>query len=379
MNLATPSRFRADDAPESAGLPARWYHDPAVFAREVDAIFLRSWQFAGVVHDLPEPGSYFTISILDQSIVVLRDRHERIRAYYNVCSHRGHEIVNGSGRAALLTCPYHAWSYDLDGRLKAAANAENVAGFDPAEFGLTEVRTELFANLVFVNFATDAPPLAQLAGDLAADFRNIIPDYDDLVPFRRDHYDIAANWKVVIENFNECYHCPVVHTRAMGETASVKPSWETEDCGFFSRHMIRANDAAADDLEFKFRTGGGIENVYLWSLWPNVCFVARPGASNFQIFHVMPTGAETCHETLVNFGCSDPPEAPELAVFDFFRDELNPEDIAVVESVQRGLKSRGFRGGRLMIDAGNSWRSEASVHHFDALVWRALTSPDQSR
>ena len=86
----------------------------------------------------------------------------------------------------------------------------------------------------------------------------------------------------------------------------------------------------------------------------------------------MPTGPETCHETLINFGRSDPPEAPELAVYDFFRDELNPEDISVVESVQRGIRSRGFRGGRLMVDAEKSWRSEASVHHFDSLVWRAL-------
>lgn len=376
MSQAAESGFRPDDALASTGLPAHWYRDPAVLAREAEAIFLQSWQFAGVVHDLPQPGSYFTTSILDQSLVVLRDRRGRIRAFHNVCAHRGHELVSGSGRARSLTCPYHAWSYDFDGRLKAAGNADAVAGFDHGEFGLTEVRTELFANMVFVHLGTGKPPLADLAGDLAREFRDRIPGFDDLVPFRRDSYDIAANWKLVIENFNECYHCPVVHTRAMSESGSVKPSWETEDRGVFSSHVIRANEAAADDLEFKFRADGDIADVHLWSLWPNVCFVARPGASNFQIFHVMPTGPETCHETLVNFGRSDPPEAPELAVFDFFRDELNPEDISVVESVQRGLGSRGFRGGRLMVDAAGSWRSEASVHHFDALVWRALNGVD---
>lgn len=90
----------------------------------------------------------------------------------------------------------------------------------------------------------------------------------------------------------------------------------------------------------------------------------------------MPTGPETCHETLVNFGCTNPPDAPELAVFDYFRDELNPQDIDIVESVQRGLHSKGFGGGRLMVDAENSWRSEASVYHFDALVWAALGGED---
>ena len=372
MTHAAKPTFHADDPLESGGLPVYWYHDPEVFVREADSIFLRSWQFAGLLHELPEPGSYFTTSVLDQSIVVLRDKQSQVRAYHNVCPHRGHEIVHGAGSITVLRCPYHAWSFDLEGRLKAAGNSDNVKGFDAEEFSLSEIRTELFANLVFVNFSSDGPSLGDLAGDLSADFHKVIPDYDKLMPFRRDHYDIAANWKIVIENFNECYHCPVVHTRAMSETGSVKPSWETEDCGLFSRHMIRANEAAADDLEFKFRADGGIQNVHLWSLWPNVCFVVRPGDSNFQIFHVMPTGPETCHETLINFGRSNPPEAPELAVYDFFRDELNPEDISVVESVQRGIRSRGFRGGRLMVDAEKSWRSEASVHHFDSLVWRAL-------
>jgi choline monooxygenase len=375
---ANGARAFSTDPAHSAMLPASWYYDPAILAAEKEAIYFASWQFAGALHDLPEPGCFFTAAILDQSVIVLRDKKGRLRAYYNVCAHRGHEIVQGAGRKTILTCPYHAWSYDLDGSLKAAGNAENVAGFDFKEFGLKEIRVEAFANLAFVNFDPAAAPLAAIAGDLEADFRRVVPDFDALVPFRRDHYDIRSNWKIVIENFLECYHCPVVHPGVMGEeNANMQPSWESEDCGYFSRHIIRAHteeaqQQATEKLPFQFRSGGPIKDAHLWGLWPNVCFIARPGDSNFQVFHVMPSGPETTHETLVNFGKGGAPEALELASFDRFRDELNWQDIGVVESVQRAMHSRGFKGGRLMVDPDNTWRSEASVHHFDKMVWEAV-------
>ena len=381
MSAATDHAFSLD--PDRAyGLPRSYYLDEEIFRRELEEIFLTTWQFVGAVQELPEPGSYFSAAVVDQPLFVIRGKDGKIRAFHNVCPHRGHELVTGSGRKTIVTCPYHAWSFDTEGALKAAGNSENVLGFDAADFALREIRTELFANLVYVNFDDGAAPLGEVMKGLDEEFHRVIPGFDELVLFRRDPVDIQANWKIVVENFVECYHCPQVHPGIMGEdNANMDLSFESTDEPYWSRHIIRSHSeqkqAASDrELPYDYRRNPPIRDAWLWSSWPNTCFIARPGDPNFQVFHVMPVAPGVTHETLVNFAASDPPEEPELKVFDVFRDHLNWQDIGVVESVQRGMRSLGYRPGRLMVDGARSWRSEASVHHFDSLVWRALNGSD---
>ena len=377
MSDSAERRF-SSDPDEAYGLPRHYYLDEEIFQREIEEIYLKTWQFIGAIHDVPDPGSYFAANILDQPLFVIRGKDGEIRAFHNVCAHRGHELVTGSGQSTIVTCPYHAWSYDTLGNLKAAGNSENVRGFDPAEFALKEIRLEVFANLIFVNFDNDTEPMSKVMKGLDEEFRRQIPGYDDLLLFRRDPVDIQANWKIVIENFVECYHCPYVHPGIMGaENANMELSFESVDEPFWSRHVIRSHSdekqaAAEKDLPYEYRKNPPVKDAWLWSSWPNTCFITRPGAANFQVFHVMPVSPGVTHETLVNFSLTDPPDEPELKVFDIFRDSLNWQDIGVVESVQRGMRSRGYRPGRLMVDAERSWRSEASVHHFDRLVWQAL-------
>ena len=160
-----------EDAAEPVALAANYYTSAEIFQREIETIFFRSWQFAGYLFDIAAPGDFFTTSVLDQSIVILRDRSGEIRAFHNVCAHRGHELANGRGNASVLTCPYHAWSYDFGGNLKAAGNAENVTGFDAAEFSLTPIRAESLGPLVFVNLELEVEPLASACGDLLREFR----------------------------------------------------------------------------------------------------------------------------------------------------------------------------------------------------------------
>lgn len=215
MSAATDHAFSFD--PDRAyGLPRTYYLDEEIFRRELEEIFLTTWQFVGAVQELPEPGSYFSAAVVDQPLFVIRGKDGKIRAFHNVCPHRGHELVTGRGRKTIVTCPYHAWSFDTEGALKAAGNAENVRGFDAADFALREIRTELFANLVYVNFDDGAAPIGEVMKGLDEEFRRVIPGFDELVLFRRDPVDIQANWKIVVENFIDGYHLKHLHSGTLG-------------------------------------------------------------------------------------------------------------------------------------------------------------------
>ena len=229
------------DAEQSATLPGYYYYDPRIFELEKERIFFRTWQLAGYLADLSQPGDYVTVQLFDQNIIVARGRDRRLRAFYNVCQHRGHELLIGRGRTNTITCPYHAWSYDLQGRLKAAGNSENVAGFDLADFGLTEVRVEEFAHMAFINLDVNAPSLASQAGELAQQMREVIPHFDDLKLVRRDPFSIKANWKFIFDAL-ECYHCPHIHSSKMGSKDSfMLPSFDSTEHGIWSHHVARGN------------------------------------------------------------------------------------------------------------------------------------------
>ena len=210
-----PGTAKIHPDPElSYTIPGHYYYDPAIYAREIEEIFLKTWQFAGYLGDLENAGDYITFRWIDQNVVVVRSKDGSLRGFYNVCQHRGHELVpDGGGNQSIFTCPYHAWSYDTLGRLKAAGNAENVRLFDAAEFSLAEVRVEEFAHMVFVNFDDAAPTLHSLAGAMVDEFRAAVPQFDALKLVRRDHYEFQANWKFIFDAM-ECYHCPHIHPQS---------------------------------------------------------------------------------------------------------------------------------------------------------------------
>ncbi|MCY4313928.1 MAG: Rieske (2Fe-2S) protein, partial [Gammaproteobacteria bacterium] len=136
---------------ESYTMPARFYTDPAVYELEMEKIFFCSWIYVGHVSQLRAPGDYLTAKINDQDLLVIRSHSGELRAFYNVCAHRGHELLYGQGSINLIVCPYHAWSYDFDGNLKMARNSENVDGFNKSDFSLKSVRVEEFCSMVFIN------------------------------------------------------------------------------------------------------------------------------------------------------------------------------------------------------------------------------------
>ena len=363
------------DALNSATLPPHYYFDPAIFAAERENIFLKTWQYVGLREDVPKPGDYFTAEIQDQKIFVTRGKDGRLRAFHNVCMHRGHILVEGKGSKAIFTCPFHAWSYDATGALKAAGNAENVQGFRHEDFSLAEIRVEEFGPMVFVNLSDEGPALADMAGGLLTSFRTAIPHFDDLKFVRTDRWEVAANWKFQPDGL-ECYHCPVIHPQLMGsDDGYVQTSWISEEDTYWQVHIIKGNYDLMDHHKEKLLYDMGnqeIRDVYVWYLWPNTIFVTHQGPPNLKILHSQSLGPERSRRDIINLCLNNPPTATDLGHMDNYSFGVFPQDKEAMEKQQLGVKCRGYQGGRLMVDAEHSWRSEHGTHHFDNLVWVAL-------
>ena len=167
------------DPQQSFTLPSGYYTDPAVYELEKEAIFYRTWQFVCHSGEVPNPGDYTTLKVCDQNIFVMRGADEQLRAFYNVCRHRAHELLQGQGNVKnVITCPYHAWTYEKDGALRGAPNSSKRPGFDKAQYGLRETRLEEFLGCVFINLDDNAASLNETAGDLAEDIRKRVPFVD---------------------------------------------------------------------------------------------------------------------------------------------------------------------------------------------------------
>jgi len=374
MNLpderfATPARFDANPL-RSRVMPGRYYHDPAIYGREQGAIFQRTWQYVGHVSMLPEPGSFMVRDIGDQSIVLLRDGGGRLRGFFNVCQHRAHRLLEGEGRlgAPAITCPYHAWSYELTGALRTARGSERVPGFDGTAFCLSPVRFDSFLGFIFVNLDGHAAPFETVAGALAAEVGSFSPAAAQLKCVYRRDYELKCNWKISVENFSECFHCPISH-RSLVEGAL---DYESYRVTVHDHHHSHRSRDKGPNQGYGTRTAGAAKaNEFgSWLLWPNWCIEVYPGG-NLTVFHHVPLGPERTMQKVEWYFPNDPPTAAEQEVIDFVHG-VRLEDIPLCESVQSGLHSLGYRGGRFIVDEARSEISEHAVHDFQAKVLRAL-------
>lgn len=376
MNLQSLRRGAAD-APvrakpaESFTLPARFYTDPAIYEAEKTAIFAKSWWCAGHKSQLPQPGAYLTTRIHEQSIVVIRDAAGELRAFYNVCQHRGHELVKGSGvaKAKVLTCPYHAWTYNFDGSLHTARLTDALPDFKTCDFHLKPVRLEVLCGFVFVNLDPEAIPLKRQAAGLEDEIRRYVPRVDDMVFARRHDYEIKANWKVIVDNFLECYHCHPAHRDFVDMVDMSSYRNIINGC-----YVSQISDApkTKNARAYAFEKGDVDFGYAGWYLWPNLTIWAYPGEANISALIMMPAGPDLTREHLDWF-LPTPEVSPQIAAAMAYMDQtLQPEDIALCESVHRGLKSNGYNQGRFVIDPEHPELSEHGVHHFQKLVAEAL-------
>jgi phenylpropionate dioxygenase-like ring-hydroxylating dioxygenase large terminal subunit len=340
-------------------LPWSWYADPEVLRREGERIFARNWQYAGHSGQLADDGSYFASVAGQIPVVVTRARGGDVRAFLNVCRHRGHVLASGAGKRETLQCPYHAWTYGLDGTLRAAPRADREPGFDFDELGLAEISVGTWGPFVFVNPDPGAAPLAEALGDVPSRLAEIV-DVDALEFRFRTEYELEANWKIACENFLECYHCAVAHP---GFTAAVDvslDSYRLEAQGLTSSQLgpLRENGDS-------FLAHGEVARSQFHFVWPNFGINVFPGRPNLSCGPILPIGAERTARFLDYFFAPDVDQAwvDELTAFD---DQIGREDTALVEGVQRGVRSGVLAEGRLLSE------SEQLVVHFQGLCADAM-------
>jgi choline monooxygenase len=353
----------------SMSLQADAYTRAEWFALEQTAIFARTWQWVGHIEKVRTTGSYVTAEVAGMSIVVVHTHAGELRAFYNVCKHRAHELIFGEGTTRNLVCPYHAWTYDLDGRLTGARRTNDLVDFDVSEICLDEIQVTEFGGFVYVNLDSDAAPLADQAGELGAEIAHWAPDVADLTFAHRLTYEIDSNWKNVVDNFLECYHCHVAHKDFVSLVDM--DTYEVTTHGIYSSHMAEAGTSANSAYDVSDAT---VTDHAVWWLWPNTCLMRYPGRGNFIVMHIIPIGPDKTLETYDFFLETAEPTEAELDSIRYIDEVLQPEDIGLVESVQRGMRTPAFQQGRIVHDPAGSGLSEHAVHHFHGLVLDAYAS-----
>jgi len=348
-------------------LPSSWYYDDQIYELEKRRIFEQSWQFVARLDELTNPGDYVTAMVGDVPVVIVRNERGELAGFVNVCKHRLAEVVQGSGHRRNLQCHYHAWTYDLDGQLVSAPRSERETWFEVSDFCLEPVRVESFGPFVFANVSPEGPSLAEQLGDLPERMRGDGLDFDGVVFTEHSEWEVAANWKVVVENFDECYHCAVAHpsfTRIM----EVDPdNYELEEGAWCSRARTPLRTwPKGSTVSLAYDPAGPLHEGQFAFLWPNFTLVQNPGQPNLMGFYFRPVGPE--RTVVVSEYLFGPDVAPEL-VRDIvaFNLAVGAEDQRLVESVQRGVRSNRVAQGRLMLD------SERLIRHFQRLVHRALS------
>ncbi len=360
-NLLSGLTATARPQSEARTLPRAVYTDAAVLELDYRALFGKRWLAIAREEDLAEAGSFLTLEIGGERILVVRGDDARLRAFHNVCRHRGsHLIDEPRGRlSGAIRCPYHAWAYAYDGRLTHAPRTE--AGFATENLGLTPVALDLFGGFIFICLSEDAPSLAASFADL--------PDFSRyrLREMRRAHridYDIAANWKIAVENYSECYHCPSVHPQLSrlcdlvsghfeqgpsfnGGPMQLRPGFSTLSVSGQSKlgpmHGLSGESAAL---------------VHYYVVYPNLMLGLHP---DYVLVHTAWPLAPS--RTRVTCEWLFPPEHLADPRFDAseiieFWDETNRQDWGLCERVQRGATSKGYREGPYH-------SSERCVHAFD--------------
>lgn len=333
---------------------------------ERQEVFEKSWQFVCHEEKLRDAGSYVVTEIQGKSVFVARTDGGELKAFYNVCKHRAHELLSGEGRTKLITCPYHAWVYKLDGTLFNARRSELIENFNKSEICLTGVRVELFCSFVFVNLDPDAVPLSEQTGDLEHEIEKYAPDIGQLTFSRRLTYRIRANWKAVVDNFLECYHCPVAH-RDFCSLIDMD-TYKVTTHGIYSSHMAKAK--AADNSAYNIDNASVTDHA-VWYLWPNMTLMRYPGRGNFMVWRFYPVSENETYEVFDFFFETAEPTDSELEAIKFIDEVLQPEDIGLVQSVQKGMETPGFLQGRYLVDPQGSGMSEHAVHHFHGLILNA--------
>ena len=350
-------------------IPYSWYADPEILRREQERIFRSAWQYAGHLGQLPRPGSFFTGAAGRTPVVVTLARDGELRAFLNVCRHRGFPVAEGSGRPR--DAPVPVPRVDVRPRRlppRRAARRGGARASRSDELGLVPVAVGTWGPFVFVNAGPDAEPLADALGSMPAQVAELGLDVDALVHHARWETELDANWKVVCENFLECYHCQVAHP-GFAEVIDVSAEAYALDA---SGRALEPVGPVRENGRGTMDSRGELPRGQFHFLWPNLTVNIFPGRPNISIGPVVPRDPERTYRFLDYFFGAGRRAAVDRRA-DGVRRPGRREDRVLVEGVQRGVASGALERGVLM------GRSEQLIGHFQPLTAAALADGLETR
>ena len=346
---------------EAETLPPACYTDPAFFARERERIFRAHWNLVGRADEVPEAGDYRAVDLAGMPAILLRGDDGALRGFANTCRHRGSRLVSGCGTARAISCPYHGWSYGLDGRLLAASGMERTKTFEPAEFGLIPLRVAEWAGFAFLDFSDDGPGLEDHLGNLPEHLRS--HEAGRMICVHRRVYDVACNWKLCLENQRESYHVAIVHRGTLHDQLpeQLTPSGHWSGSWFAHAGSIAASLGAEKTLPpIPTLEGRAAEGTYFIGLYPASFLVFTVDCMWWMSFRPLaPDRTRIVTGLCVSEAATGMPDFRAILPGYIARtDKSHPEDNRATEMQQRGLASPHARPGRFS-------HREAGVHAVD--------------
>ena len=338
-------------------IPAPWYTDARIAQLELHNVFSRTWQTVGRTSQVEKPGQYVTATVAREPIVAVRGSDGKLRAFYNVCRHHAMSVMNEPcGHAQHMRCPYHGWTYNLEGELRGMTEFEGVCNFDRAQNGLVPVRVEAWENFIFVNLDPHAAPLHDFLGTLVGLAQPL--NFGGLKFVERRSYIQQCNWKVYVDNFLDGgYHVPHMHKGLNSVLDYTNYTIENVD-----RCCVQSSPVAVDKSSeaSAAATRKGDRAYYFWQ-YPNFMLNWYEGYLDTNL--VIPLGIDRC-EVIFDFYFGDTSEAqmPYIRESMGVSERVQQEDIVICDGVQRGLSSRAYQAGRLSV------RREAGEHLFHRLL-----------
>jgi Rieske 2Fe-2S family protein len=356
----------SDTEPVATTLPARYYTDPDLFRDELERFYCKTWICAGRAHQVPTPGDYFLREVAGESIIITRDGNNALRAFFNVCRHRGTRIcADSEGHfAGRIQCGYHGWTYGLDGDLIGAPHAQE--GFCREDYPLNRVRADIWDGHIFINLSSEFTPLAGQLEDLPKKFLRW--KMADLRMHRRIQYEVKANWKLIMLNYSECLHCPVLHPALSAITDYLSGENAEPHLGYIGGTMEFQGGAKTMSKDGKLRRNYLLglnaderSRVYYYAVFPNLLLSLHP---DYVMTHTLWPLAVDRTDVICEWHFH--PDEMVKANFEAddaveFWDITNREDWAISELSQAGIKSRAYKPGPYS-------RCESLPHAFDQIV-----------
>lgn len=348
--------FRSEDLHQkpierAETIPCDWYTDEEILKFEKEVLFGSHWQLACHISQLPETGDMITLEVAGNPILIVRDKGDEIRAFYNVCKHRGGPVAVKKGTTSVLQCQYHGWTYLLDGSLRGVPQFNKVDLFDKKDFGLEPVRLEIWQGLVFISLSANPSPLDYYVHNIS---KRISPiDLSDFKHHSDQSYLIDCNWKVYVDNFLEGYHIPIVHPELAKLLDYKNYRVETQRW-----HSLQHSPLKEEDNIY----GSSKGEAFYYFIFPNIMLNILPGRLQTNVIRPLSAGQT---EVLFSYYYQDiSSEQAQKTIRDdiAYSHDIQLEDIEICELVQKGLGSKAYHKGRFSVER------EEGVYHFQSLL-----------